>query len=533
MSTTLPQTNDFGGTPLVSLQAIAEAIRANGTDCEIVGDSSTEIRGVAIDSRKAAATCLFICKGAGFKPAFLESAIASGAIAYLCQGELDEQGKLTAPADLAAAAAGTPAIVAADVRRAMATASKVAYGDPSTGLSIVGITGTKGKTTTSYMLHAIMDAAEVSTSILGSIETDDGIEEFESCNTTPESPDLWRHLSNTVASGRAHMVMEVSSQALKYDRVLGLTLNIACFLNIGRDHISPAEHPTFEDYFESKLRIFDQCKCAVINLGTEHVDEVMAAAKAAPQLFTVGIDCKNADLVASNVRTVKGGIEFDIAESAKLAAAAGEEDASASAHTVKLSIAGLFNAENALCAIACARLLGIGWNAIEQGLSHVRVPGRMEIIASPNEPITAIVDYAHNKLSFETLFKSLKKEYPGQQIIAIFGAPGGKAYERREVLPQTAGAYADLLIYAEEDPAHDRVEDICAEMANNTPKGVAHEIIYDREEAFKRAVEVAHESGKPTVIAFLAKGEEELQHRGDNFEPIKSDSAIAHEVLGA
>ena len=509
MSTTLPQTNDFGGTPLVSLQAIAEAIRANGTDCEIVGDASTEIRGVAIDSRKAAATCLFICKGAGFKPAFLESAIASGAVAYLCQAKLDEQGKLTAPADLAAAAAGTPAIVAADVRRAMATASKVAYGDPSAALNIVGITGTKGKTTTSY------------------------IEEFESCNTTPESPDLWRHLSNTVASGRTHMVMEVSSQALKYDRVLGLTLGIACFLNIGRDHISPAEHPTFEDYFESKLRIFDQCKCAVVNLGTEHVDEVMAAAKAAPQLFTVGVDCDSADLVASNVRTVKGGIEFDIAESAKLAAAAGEEDASASAHTVKLSIAGLFNAENALCAIACARLLGIGWNAIEQGLSHVRVPGRMEIIASPSEPITAIVDYAHNKLSFETLFKSLKKEYPGQQIIAIFGAPGGKAYERREVLPQTAGIYADLLIYAEEDPAHDRVEDICAEMANNTPEGVAHEIIYDREEAFKRAVEVAHESGKPTVIAFLAKGEEELQHRGDNFEPIKSDSAIAHEVLGA
>lgn len=111
--------------------------------------------------------------------------------------------------------------------------------------------------------------------------------------------------------------MEVSSQALKYDRVLGLTLNIACFLNIGRDHISPAEHPTFEDYFESKLRIFDQCKCAVVNLGTEHVDEVMAAAKAAPQLFTVGVDCDSADLVASNVRTVKDGIEFDIAESAQ------------------------------------------------------------------------------------------------------------------------------------------------------------------------------------------------------------------------
>ena len=271
----------------------------------------------------------------------------------------------------------------------------------------------------------------------------------------------------------------------------------------------------------------------MVNLGTEHVDEVMAAAKAAPQLFTVGVDCDSADLVASNVRTVKGGIEFDIAESAKLAAAAGEEDASASAHTVKLSIAGLFNAENALCAIACARLLGIGWNAIEQGLSHVRVPGRMEIIASPNEPITAIVDYAHNKLSFETLFKSLKKEYPGQQIIAIFGAPGGKAYERREVLPQTAGTYADLLIYAEEDPAHDRVEDICAEMANNTPKALRTKSSTTAKKPSSAPWSRPRKRQSPRFIAFLAKGEEELQHRGDNFEPIKSDSAIAHEVLGA
>ena len=519
--------------PFVSLQAIAEAIRANGTDCEIVGDASTEIRGVAIDSRKAAATCLFICKGAGFKPAFLESAIASGAVAYLCQGELDEQGKLTAPADLATAAADTPAIVAADVRRAMATASKVAYGDPSTGLNIVGITGTKGKTTTSYMLHAIMDAAEVSTSILGSIETDDGIEEFESCNTTPESPDLWRHLSNTMASGRAHMVMEVSARALKYDRVLGLTLNIACFLNIGRDHISPAEHPTFEDYFESKLRIFDQCKCAVVNLGTEHMTRSWPPQKPPRSCSPSASTATTPTWPPATCARSKAASSSISQKAPNSAAAAGEEDASASAHTVKLSIAGLFNAENALCAIACARLLGIGWNAIEQGLSHVRVPGRMEIIASPNEPITAIVDYAHNKLSFETLFKSLKKEYPGQQIIAIFGARAARRTSAAKCCRKPPAPMPTCSFTPKRIPRTIAWKTFAPRWPTTPLEGVAHEIIYDREEAFKRAVEVAHESGKPTVIAFLAKGEEELQHRGDNFEPIKSDSAIAHEVLGA
>ena len=508
-----------------SLLDIASAIRACGNGaCTVFGDDSTAVTSAAIDSRKAKPGCLFICKGAAFKPAFLASAVEKGAAAFLCQGETSDDGELRVPAELAAAAPGVPAIAACDVRRAMAAAAKTVYGDPSKNLNVVGITGTKGKSTTSYMLHAIMNAAGIETSMLGSIETDDGIEHFESHNTTPESPDLWRHLRNTVDAGRKHMVMEVSSQGLKYDRVLGLNFDIACFLNIGRDHISPVEHPTFEDYFASKLRIFDQCETAVVNLGTDHLDEVLAAAKAAAKLVTIGVERPDATLNATDIASSDGTIAFTVADSL---------GATPEVHTITLGIAGLFNVENALCAIAIARLLGIGYEPIEAGLAHVKVPGRMEVIRSNSEPITAIVDYAHNKLSFETLFASIEKEYPGQRIIAIFGAPGGKAYERREVLPQAAGRHADLLIFAEEDPAHDKVEDICAELAANTPEGVAHEIVYDREAAFKRAVAVARESDQPTVIAFLAKGEEELQHRGDDFVPIKSDSTIAHEVLGA
>ena len=517
--------NAESGTPAVTLNDIMAAIQANdGNDCSLstAESGALTVHGVCIDSRKATPGCLFVCKGATFKPEFLAAAVKQGTAAFLCQGEM-ANGRIAVPADLAQAAPGVPAIAAKDIRRAMARASAKAYGAPDENLTVVGVTGTKGKSTTTYMLHAIMNAAEVETSMLGSIETDDGMEHFESHNTTPESPDLWRHLRNTVDAGRKHMVMEVSSQGLKYDRVLGLNFDIACFLNIGRDHISPIEHPTFEDYFASKLRIFDQCKTAVVNLETDHLSEVLKAAEHAEKLVTVGINNPKATLNATGVSSVDGVIRFTVRDSL------GE---TVEERGIALGIAGLFNVENALCAIAIARLLGIDYDAIETGLAHVKVPGRMEVIRCTSKPITAIVDYAHNKLSFETLFSSIKQEYPGQRIIAVFGAAGGKAYERREVLPQTAGKYADLLIFAEEDPAHERPEDICAELAKNTPEGVAHEIIIDREEAFKRAVEIAGD-GKPTVIAFLAKGEEELQHRGDAFEPIKSDSAIAHEVLDA
>lgn len=164
------------------------------------------------------------------------------------------------------------------------------YDRPDHDVKIVGITGTKGKTTAAFMLQSIIKAAGESCGMIGSVSTDDGIECYESTNTTPEAPEVWRHIANCRESGRQSMVMEVSSQALKYQRVENLPFDVACFLNIGRDHISPIEHPTFEDYFESKLRIFDQAKTAVVNLGTEEVDRVLEAASTAERLVTVGVE---------------------------------------------------------------------------------------------------------------------------------------------------------------------------------------------------------------------------------------------------
>lgn len=465
------------------------------------------VRGMSIDSRTVPEGALFVCKGAAFQPRFLTMAAEAGAAAYLC-----EEGA----ADALAEAAKLPRLVVSDVRRAMALVAPLIYGNPDQDLTVIGITGTKGKSTVAYMLRSIMAAGDMETSILGSIDTDDGVECHESHNTTPEAPDLWRHLFNTKQSGRKHMIMEVSSQGLKYDRVLGLNLDIACFLNIGRDHISPVEHSSFEDYFESKLRIFEQCETAVVDLNMDHADEVLAAAKNAKSIVTIGVDREDADVFAKNVLATGAGLEFDVV-------AEGET------RRVFLGMAGLFNVGNALAACVMARMAGMSWDDIAAGLAHVRVPGRMELVVSPDERVVAIVDYAHNELSFEALFASIKKEYPGRKIIAVFGAPGGKALERREQLPKAAAKHADLVIFTEEDPAHERVEDICAEMAANMPEGAAYEIMPDRACAIKRALEATE--GEPAVLALLAKGDETRQHRGNDYVPVKSDLQIAREFL--
>lgn len=528
-----PSDKSLAALPLLTLEKLALALEAHDVSVRVVGDASRGISGMAIDSRMVEPGNLFVCKGAAFRPVFLGGAIDGGAAAYMCEGVGAELG---VPSELLAVSPLTPALVVSDVRRAMALVAPVIYRHPEDQLHVVGITGTKGKSTVAYMLRSILVAAGQEPSILGSIETDDGVVHYESHNTTPEAPDLWRHLRNTVDAGRRAMVMEVSSQGLKYDRVLGLPLEIGCFLNIGRDHISGVEHPDFEDYFASKLRVFNQCEVAVVNLATDHVDRVLGAAKVAPCVATFAVehDGGRAGATAWPVEPLftaadvaqlpTGGLAFTVRERAADGSPACEE-------RIELGMPGLFNVDNALAAVVMARLLGVGYDAIRAGLGQIRVPGRMELVSSADGHVLAIVDYAHNELSFETLFKSVKAEYPDRRVVALFGAPGGKAHGRREALPRVAGAYADHIVYTEEDPAHDRVEDICAELVDNTPEGVSCEVILDREEAVRTTLKNAMGRGCPSIVLLLAKGDEETMHRGDEYPTIKSDLALAREML--
>ncbi len=473
---------------------------------------ATTIAGTACDSRAVRPGNLFICKGVAFRSDFLTAAQKSGAVAYLC----DE----TQAQKLCGVAPNLPALVVNDVRRAMALVSADAWDHPDLKLTVVGVTGTKGKSTVAYMLRSILEGNDPYSraAIMGSIETYDGIEREESHNTTPEAPDLWRHLANALESGHNPMVMEVSSHGLKYDRVLGLHLTLGGWLNIGRDHISPTEHPNFEDYLESKLKIFSLTRIAVVNLGTDYLGRVLSAARQCEKLITVSANGPVsagviADYWASDIKPSFGSISFV-------------------AHTphwterITLGMAGLFNVENALIAIAFADLLGESLDAICDGLALARVPGRMEISPASTHHVIGLVDYAHNKLSYQRFFESVTKEFPGRKISVVFGAPGGKAQERRRELPEEASRWADLLVYTAEDPGRERAEDICSEMAANTPAGQDYRVICDRTEAIRYVTKLAQESQDDWLVCLLAKGDETDQHVGEEFVPMVPDGDV-------
>ena len=498
----------------ISLDDLIVAIRAGGVDARLAASGTAEqatVRGMTVDSREVQPGNLFVCKGAAFRPAFLASAIERGAYAYLCPNDaaILEQLELVAP--------GAPHIVASDVRRAMALVAPVVYQHPEQALDIVGITGTKGKSTVAYMLRSILLAAGETPSVLGSIETDDGIEHYESHNTTPEAPELWRHLWNSVKSGRRHMVMEVSSQGLKYDRVLGVPLSLGVFLNIGRDHISGVEHPTFEDYFASKLRIFDQCETAVVNIDAEHAPRVLSAAEKARRLVTTSArGASDATFAALNARSTGLELTFEVVDRL--------DPAHPQTHAIALGMAGLFNVDNALAAIACARLLGVGYDAISRGLAHVRVPGRMEIVATPDQHVIAIVDYAHTPDALENVIQTIEEiRTPGQQLIVVCGCGGDRDRTKRPEMAAIAVKYATTAVFTSDNPRHESPEAILDDMVAGLEPGARYLRIADRAEAIRTAVMLSRPGD---IILVAGKGHETYQIVGDVKHPFDDREEI-------
>ncbi|MDO4849910.1 MAG: UDP-N-acetylmuramoyl-L-alanyl-D-glutamate--2,6-diaminopimelate ligase [Coriobacteriia bacterium] len=505
----------------LTLSQLADELRSAGIEPELVagaGATSADpaLTGAACDSRAVRPGDLFVCKGAAFRPAFLASAAEACAVAYLCDAE-----KLP---ELAAAVPALPAIAvpAGQLRRAMALASAAAFGRPDRDLPIVGITGTKGKTTCAYMLRSIVDHARGAGScgIIGTVETYDGVEDGPSRNTTPESPDLWRHLANARDAHLGGLVMEVSSQALKYDRSYGVELALGCFLNIGLDHISPVEHADFDDYFGSKLRIFEQCRRAVVNLDSDHADRILAAAQAGPaeRVITFGIERPDAYAWASGLRAGETGISFTLH--------LGDETRPAS-----LPFPGDFSVSNALCAAICAEELGLSIEQIVAGLAVTRVPGRMEFYRSADERLTAVVDYAHNRLAFDSLLSAIQKSFNDAEVIAVFGAVGGKAVERRRDLPEVAARYADRIVLTTDDPWTEDPADICRQMEEALPAGFPHETVLDREAAVARAFELAETCGRRAVVLLLAKGSDDTQHMADGYVHVETDSELAKRAV--
>lgn len=463
-------------------------------------DRSQSVTGLTCDSRQVAPGTLFIRKGAHFQTKFLEMARDRGAMACLSQEEE------TVP--------GLPRVALADVRQTMARLADRFYDHPSGKVKVIGITGTKGKSSTAYYMKSILDRYQESrgrgeTGVVSSIDTYDGVERFESHLTTPEPLDLQRHFANAAQTGLEYLTMEVSSQALKYHRSLCTEFAAACFLNIGYDHISPIEHPDFEDYFASKLKIFAQAHISCVNLDCDHAQRVLEAAQAAGKpVITFSQKDPSAQVYATDVHKEEGQILFTVRTPRYT-------------RQMRLTMPGLFNVENALGAAALCEALDIPEWAVYDGLVRARVPGRMEVYANADGRVLSIVDYAHNRLSFETLFSSVRAEYPDRELAIVFGCPGKKAYDRRHDLGEAAGAWCDRVYLTEEDSGEEDTLDICHEIRPNVEKGKARcSIIPNRGEAIRQAV---LESEKPTVLLLTGKGRETRQKRGTEYIDTPTD----------
>ena len=475
-----------------------------------------EIRGLTYNSKQAGAGTLFVCKGAAFKEEYLKSAAEKGAVVYISEIEYPD--------------VSLPHIIVSDIRKAMPYLAFLFYDDPAKTLKLTGITGTKGKSTTVYYFKTILDMYQESlgkpvTGITSTIDTYDGVENFESHNTTPEALELYSHFYNAAKSELEYFTVEVSAQALKYDRVDLVTFDAGVFMNISEDHISPVEHPDFEDYFTSKLMLFKQTKKAFICTNTDNFDRIEEAAKAAEEYYTFGME-PECDLYGYDIKKEGDSIFFKVKCSEHFRKGLNAENMKFD-REFELTMPGLFNVDNALAAICVASSYGIPEEFMYEGLRRARSKGRMELFKSADNKVYVIVDYAHNKLSFEKLYKSVKGEYGDRKIFTVFGCPGTKAVVRRRDLGTLAGENSDRIYLVPEDPGTEELEKIHRETAmyiEATNTGCPYETFDNRGDAIRKAI---FDCTEPTVILITGKGGETRQLIEREYIDCPSDSEFA------
>lgn len=497
---------------MITIEGMEAVLKERGLLKRIEGEAKGgSIAWLTCDSRRVTEGTLFICKGAAFREEYLEQAAGRGAIAYISEFSYKAGQALTG-------------IIVTDIRKAMAVVSAVFFGYVPGRPCLTGITGTKGKTTTAWYLKAMLDEwmleqGKKATGLLSTIQNYDGEKWEDAVMTTPEAPVLHEFLARAEKNDVSHVTMEVSSQALKYKRVRELRFQVGIFLNISEDHISPVEHEDFEDYFSSKLSLFRQSETACINMDSEHRQRILKAARKAGRIVTFGRHPK-ADLRYSDVRMHEEGISFRV----KCDRFSGQ---------FRLAMKGRFNIENAMAAIAAGYVYGIPVHCMQKALAGTKVPGRMETFWSLDEKICGIVDFAHNRLSFEKLFDAVFQEYGSyKRIITVFGCPGGKALNRRRELGLIAGLFSDHVLITSDDPGVEAQSEIAQQIRGYVEMtGCPCDCIEEREDAVSEAVRIAEQSREKTMILLLGRGSEKYQKIGKASLAYPMDSVLMQRAV--
>ena len=450
------------------------------------GSEDTEVEFLTSDSRKVKEKTAFVCIVGAVSNGhdYIAAAVENKASVIVVQ-EGEHFDKI--PENITV-------ISTSNTRLALALMSAAYFGNPAEKLFTIGITGTKGKTTTTYMIRNVLEACGIKTGLIGTIETIIGDKTKASCNTTPESYEIHESFAKMAEAGCKAVVMEVSSQGLKLDRTAGIMFDIGVFTNLEPDHIGPNEHESFEEYRECKAKLFRQCKVGIVNADDEHTKEVIKDATC--NLETYGLS-ENADIRAIdiNLKHERGSIGLSYKCVGKL-----DMD-------VELNLPGKFSVYNSLCAIAVTNHFNVDKAVLQKTLSEVKVKGRIELV-KVSDKFTLMIDYAHNAMSLESILTTLK-EYRPHRLVCVFGCGGNRSRDRRFEMGEVSGKLADLTIITSDNPRFEEPEAIIGDIRTGIERtGGKYICITDRKEAIKYAIG----NGEPGDIIVLAgKGHEDYQ----------------------
>ena len=466
----------------------------------LAGDLNTEITSLVYDSRKIKPGAIFVCIAGTVRDGhdFIPEMMGKGAVAFVVERDDIELVE------------GFTYILVENTRIALAELAAAYFDYPAEKLKTIGITGTKGKTTTTYLVKSILESAGIKTGLIGTIESIIGEKHIPSVNTTPESYIVQETFRKMVDAGLEAVVMEVSSQALMMHRVAGFTFDIGVFTNLEPDHIGGNEHKDFDDYMYCKSLLFQKCKLGIFNGDSEHVEGIMKGHTC--EVETFGYGATN-DLRAENVELLNEsgalGVKYHVSGLADF--------------DVEVNVPGSFSVYNSLTAIAICNHFGVDVENIKSALKNVSVKGRIEIVPV-TKSYTLMIDYAHNAMALESLLTTLKAYNP-PRLVCLFGCGGNRAKSRRYEMGEVSSRLADLTVITSDNPRNEEPMDIINDILVGVQKADgAYVTVPDRKEAIKYCMEHAQDGD---IIVLAGKGHEDYQEIKGIKQPMDERELIA------